>query len=90
MAFALSMGHLFVRSRELICRSLALRFHLRLAYAANKLLLRKFSAAAFKQTRNLIGAALKTGTFSAADHRLRPSMDPAEASGVHLRFVELG
>ena len=77
MAFALNMGRLSVRSLELICRNLALRFHLRLAYAVSKLLLRKFLVAAFNQTRNQTGAALKAGTFRIAVHRLRPNIDLA-------------
>lgn len=63
-----------------------LRFHLRLAYAVSKLLLRKF----LNQTRNQLGAALKTGTFRVAVHRLRPSIDLAGFSGVYLCFGRLG
>ena len=90
MAFVLNMGHLPVRSLELICRNLVLRFHLRLAYAVSKLLLRKFLVAALNQTRNQLGAALKTGTFRVAVHRLRPSIDLAGFSGVYLCFGRLG
>lgn len=67
-----------------------LRFHLRLAYAVSKLLLRKFLVAALNQTRNQLGAALKTGTFRVAVHRLRPSIDLAGFSGVYLCFGRLG
>lgn len=69
---------------------LVLRFHLRLAYAVSKLLLRKFLVAALNQTRNQLGAALKTGTFRVAVHRLRPSIDLAGFSGVYLCFGRLG
>lgn len=67
-----------------------LRFHLRLAYAVSKLLLRKFLVAALNQTRNQLGAALKTGTSRVAVHRLRPSIDLAGFSGVYLCFGRLG
>ena len=90
MAFVLNMGHLPVRSLELICRNLVLRFHLRLAYAVSKLLLRKFLVAALNQTRNQLGAALKTGTFRVVVHRLRPSIGLAGFSGVYLCFGRLG
>lgn len=65
-----------------------LRFHLRLAYAVSKLLLRKFLVAALNQTRNQLGAALKTGTFRVAVHRLRPSIDLAGFSGGLFVFWE--
>lgn len=67
-----------------------LRFHLRLAYAVSKLLLRKFLVAALNQTRNQLGAALKTGTFRVVVHRLRPSIGLAGFSGVYLCFGRLG
>ena len=91
MAFVLNMGA-FTRSEpradlsELGVKVSSTGWH----YAVSKLLLRKFLVAALNQTRNQLGAALKTGTFRVAVHRLRPSIDLAGFSGVYLCFGRLG